>query len=75
MPLLPAILGKSLHRRLDQPQAAVIAVQADVADQVVDRREAAFVLAAGDQLQLVRLGQSVVSAQKLRTMTDSVLPK
>ena len=61
---LPAILGKTLHRRLHQPQAAVIAVQADLADQLVQRAVAAFILPAGHQLQAVgfrqrRLGPEV----------------
>jgi len=47
------ILGEFFHRRLDQPDAAVVAVQLHVADEFVDRPKRVPALLAEDQFDVV----------------------
>src|SRR5262249_24850677 len=58
-----AVLDELLDRGLDQGNAAVVAVELDVCDQVVDRAEAALIGMAAEQLDLVPLIQDDTRAE------------
>ena len=49
------VLDELLDGGLDQANAPVVAVQLDVADQILDRLEPALILLAGDHLDLIPL--------------------
>src|SRR5207249_14458 len=51
--LSQAILDKFLDGRLDQPHAAIVAVQLHVADQLVDRAKPALILIGPNQLHIL----------------------
>ena len=71
--LTTAIVDELLDRSLDQTQAAVVAVQADVVDQFLERVEAALIMLAGNQFHLVPLVERHLG-RKVGTIADSVLP-
>ncbi len=75
--LTTAIVGELLDRSFDQTQAAVVAVQADVVDQFLERVEAALIILAGNQFHLVplverHLGRKVAHDRRQRLAVVTV---